>query len=148
MNRWVRVLVLALAAIGCNRQPASAPIAGPQSGEGWEVRYLATLSLARRGSEKFHDPVVTDLMLEMLDFDQQLRNSRRTIDGREVVDQSNASATVYGALDALAEYHRRRPDDDLSAFKTAIDKLVDGRNATLANKAKAVREQLAIKPAK
>jgi hypothetical protein len=127
---------------GCGSATPPPSVSGPKSGDGWEIRYTAALSLVRRGSDKLKDPVVQDLVLEMLDEQQQLRNSRRTVKDREVTDLAMASETVFYALDALAEFHRQDRAFDLVPFKPAMDKLAESTNATIAKKAKAVREEL------
>jgi hypothetical protein len=127
---------------GCNQQPATPVVAGPASGDGWEIRYTAAIALARRGSDKLNDPHVRDLFLEMLDEQQQLRNARETVNGREVTDLAKAHGTTFAALDALSEYHRRNKSADLAPFKPAIDKITTSSNAWLANKAKTLQQEL------
>ena len=143
MRRLVRVSLLvvpgllALAA-GCQRPtgPAPAP-SGPQSPSGWQVRYNAVLSLARRGSPHVQDPEIWDTLREMLDEDQQLRNFRaRLSDGREVPDQTAARLTVIDALRAVQELHRKRPQMDLSGLREPIEKLTHSPAAPVATEAK------------
>lgn len=134
--------LLVATVVGCNQQPAAPVVAGPASGSGWEIRYTAAIALARRGSDKLNDPVVRELFLEMLDEQQQLRNARETVHGREVTDLAKAHGTTFAALDALAEFHRRNKAGDLSAFKPAIEKLTSSSNAWLANKAKSLQQEL------
>jgi len=146
MKRFVSLCVsvpLWLAPLGCNSSSSPpAAVSGPASADGWEIRYTAAMSLARRGSDKLKDPVVQDIYLEMLDEQQQLRNARRNINGKEITDLAGASGTVYGALDSLAECHRLNKTADLSPFKAAIDKLTASSNPSIAKKAKSVREAL------
>ncbi|MCC6417636.1 MAG: hypothetical protein IT429_05245 [Gemmataceae bacterium] len=73
------------------------------SASGWQVRYNAAVALARRGSSN----LPFDVLAEMLDEDQQMRNFRaRLQDGREVPDETAARRTVLQALRAVAEWHR------------------------------------------
>jgi hypothetical protein len=134
----VAVLIVLLLAAGCQR-PAAQPTAttGPKSPAGWEVRYNATLALARRGSSHVKDPKAWDSLLEMLDEDQQLRNFRpKTENGRETVDDTGAYTTVISALQAVQELHRKQPHLDLSALKEPIDKLARSPNATVSVQAR------------
>lgn len=98
------------------------------SPRGWEIRYNAAQALARRGS----DNVPWDTIREMLDEAQQLRNFRaRLQDGRDVPDEAAARGTVLTALRAVAEWHRKQAQKDLSAtvkeqllpVYAAVDKL-------------------------
>ena len=66
---------------------------GPPSKAGWEVRYNATVALARRGSDKIKDEQVWENLLEMLDEEQQLRNFHRELkDKSEVPDEAGAAS--------------------------------------------------------
>jgi hypothetical protein len=102
---------------------AAAPAASPTgagSAPGWEVRYNATLALARRGSDK----VRLDVMEEMLDPDRQMQNFRtRPKNGPETTDERGACEAVVGALDRLVELHQQRPGLDLSEVHPAVEKL-------------------------
>jgi hypothetical protein len=132
-----RLLLLLIFAAGCQRPATPPPVSGPKSAAGWEVRYNAVLALARRGSPHVKDPEVWDMLLEMLDEDQQLRNFRtKTDDGREVVDDNGARTAVIGALQAVQDLHRKQPQTDLSGIKPAIEKLEHGANPTVALQAK------------
>ena len=100
-----------------------------------EVRYNAALALARRGSPHVKDPEVWDMLLEMLDEEQQLRNLRtKTDDGREVTDETGARTTVIGALQAVQELHRKEPKMDLAGLKEPIEKLTTDSNPTVASR--------------
>src|SRR5438132_1667989 len=62
--------------------PQAPPEGVTPSEPGWEIRYQATVTLARRGSEK----VPFDLLREMLDENQQLRNCVTKLqNGQEIV---------------------------------------------------------------
>ena len=128
---------LALAA-GCHRPAApaaSAPV-GQTAPGGWQVRYNAVLSLARRGSPQVKDPDVWDTLVEMLDEDRQLRNFRTPLaDGREVPDETAARLTIIGALRAVQELHRKQPQMDLSGLKEPIEKLTHSPAAPVSTEA-------------
>ncbi|HEY1378675.1 MAG TPA: hypothetical protein VGF55_17885 [Gemmataceae bacterium] len=134
----VLFLTLVLVTAGCQRPAAPAPApAGPKSPAGWEVRYNAALALARRGSPHVKDAEVWDTLLEMLDEDQQLKNiPTKLIDDRMVPDETDARRTVIGALQAVQELHRKRPEVDVSGLREPIDKLTRSPNATVAVQAK------------
>jgi len=73
---------------------------------GWDVRYNAAATLARRGSVQVPWPLIR----EMLDEKQQLRNQRiRMPDGKEVYDEVAARAFTSIALKAVATWHSQRP---------------------------------------
>src|SRR5271170_5306195 len=56
------------------------------SSPGWEIRYQATVTLARRGSAK----VPLDTLCEMLNENQQLRNCVTLQNGKEVSNEGAA----------------------------------------------------------
>ena len=141
MLRYVVMLCLVLMA-GCRQAAAPAPT-GPAAGNGWEVRYDAVLALAHRGSDKFLDPVVQDLLKEMLDEEQQLRNFRTTMKGGpDTINPHAAHMAVLGAINSVADYHARKPGADLSALKPAIEKLTKGPNPVVAKEARVLLEAL------
>ncbi len=75
------------------------------SSPGWEIRYNAAVTLARRGSDKVPWPLIA----EMLDERQQMRNNRvRQPDGRDSFDETVARATMANALRAIAGYNEKR----------------------------------------
>jgi hypothetical protein len=138
-------LLIALAPLGCQqgRKPAgqAAVPTGRASPSGWEIRYNATVALARHGSDKIKDRI--EVLDEMLDENQQLANCRTTTkDGQEVTDLQAATGTVTNALKAIAELHRRRPEMDLSSLNPAIDKLTQSSNAALRTEAERTRVAL------
>src|SRR5262249_40475230 len=121
---------------------------GPQSPPGWEVRYNATIALARRGSPHIKDEPVWEVLLEMLDEGQQLRNFRHKVKERgniEVADDGNAYLTIITALQAIAELHKQKPDLDLPGLYPAIEKLTRSPNAAANTEAKRIQQLLAIK---
>ena len=139
---WVGVVlgltVSALVAVilfGWLRQPSATTTqadeaASTPSGRGWEIRYNATVALARRGSAR--TPERFNVLAEMLDEGTQLRNFRtRLQDGHDVADVSGARSTILNALKAIAEFHRRRPDSDVSPLSAAIAKLTTSPNPDL-----------------
>lgn len=137
--RSAALLVVVLIAAGCAR-PSAPAVNGPASGPGWAIRYNAALALANRGSDAVtNDPVVQDLLKEMLDYNQQLRNSRvEARPGVEVANPAEAGVTVAGAIHALAEFHRQKPQADLTPFRPTLDKLASGPERTLAREAKSL----------
>jgi len=75
------------------------------SESGWEVRYNAAASMARRGS----DAVPWELIGEMLDENSQKRNNlQRQPDGSVVYDEATARAYVLTALRALSAWHEKQ----------------------------------------
>ncbi len=79
------------------------------SGPGWEIRYNATLALARRGSP--HLPL--DNVREMLDESQQMRNFRAPLEtGGSVPDEVAARKTILNTLEALTVWWEKLPADE------------------------------------
>lgn len=138
------LLVLSLVA-GCRRGRMPETVEGPKSPPGWEVRYNAAAALARRGSPHAVDERVRGILLEMLDEEQQLRNFRQEIQGRQVSDPASAALTVVTTLHALNELHRRQPNLDLSEFYPAIDKLMESPNLVVRTEAKKTKQLLTRK---
>jgi hypothetical protein len=118
------------------------------SAPGWEIRYNATLALARRG-----DPEVRlDVVREMLDPRRQMRNFRtRLPDGRDGPDEAAAGRTVLNALKAFGEWHRHAEavkavgakNPKLQMVYAAIDDLAAGPNRVLRLEAQNVKLTLA-----
>jgi hypothetical protein len=129
--------------LGCSKggnAPAPPPTAPSKAG-GWEIKYTATVALARRGSDLAKDHF--DTLEEMLDEEQQQANCKvRNRDGREIVNEPAATSNVTTALKALIELHRRKPDLDLSKFNPAIQKLLDSKNPLLRTEAEKTRAAL------
>jgi hypothetical protein len=116
--------------------------ASTRSLEGWEIRYNATLALARRGSAQ----TPLDELKDMLDEDQQLRNFETvTQDGRAVIDEQAARLTVLKALEGAIALQQKRPELDLTVLNPAIVKLTESPNLTLREKAQEARKQLGQK---
>jgi hypothetical protein len=145
MRRAVPLLLLAILPLACNRGSVPSVVSGPASPPGWEVRYNAAIALARRGSPSALEDPVKESILQMLDEDQQMRNFRETVNGKEVSDAGKAQLTVITAVQALAELHRRKPELDLSPFKPAIDKLSGSPNLAVSTEAKKTQMLLASK---
>lgn len=135
-------LVILLLIAGCRRGRLPTVVEGPKSPPGWEVRYNAAAALARRGSVRVQDERVKGILLEMLDEEQQMRNFRQEIQGRQVSDPASAALTVVTTLQALNELHRRQPDLDLSDFRPVIDKLLDSPNLVVRTEAKKTKQLL------
>jgi len=91
------------------------------SAPGWEVRYNAAVTLARRGSLKTPWPVLHD----MLDEEQQLRNYRVMLkNGQMVSNQEDATRTVLNALAAVAEWHKKQDQNPKAAVTISGDLLL------------------------
>jgi hypothetical protein len=108
---WVVLLILlagtaALVLLVWARLPTpSAPVEVPAESEtrrvGREIRYNATLSLAVLGSEK----VRLDLLRDMLDEDQQLKNFWvKLSNGKTVSDEAGARKAILNTLKAVVEW--------------------------------------------
>jgi hypothetical protein len=83
------------------------------SAPGWEVRYNAATTLARRGSAR----VPWGIIHEMLDENQQMRNYRvRHPDGHDVYDEAAARSNMISALKALTAWHEKQPTAARSAL--------------------------------
>jgi hypothetical protein len=99
---------------------------------GLKIRYNATVALARRGSDK----VRLGVLEEMLDENQQQQNFRlRRKDGQEVAEDATVHATLVSALQAIAEFHHKQPERDLSSLYPALDELARNPNMALRNEA-------------
>jgi hypothetical protein len=147
MKRIPLIMIIFFAALaGCNRGATPQTVSGPASAPGWEVRYNASLALARRGSDRIKEEHVWENLKEMLNEDQQLRNFRvKMQDGTEVPDDGAARMTVISALQAINELHSRRPDINLSELDPAIDKLVGSSNTAVRTEANRTKLLLAGK---
>jgi hypothetical protein len=113
------------------------------SASGWQVRYNATLTLARRGSPKLPLAVLS----EMLDEDRQMRNFRaRLADGKDIPDEYSARQTVYNALQYFGEWQQHKDavasaqaNPELQRVYSAIDKLTRSKNDVLRKEAERVK---------
>jgi hypothetical protein len=114
-----------------------------RSPAGWEVRYNATLGLARRGSALVKNRL--DVLAEMLDEQQQRQNFRGTgKNGTDVPNETEVFQTLSSTLKAVAELHRRQPDLDLSELYPAVRKLTEAGNPVLRGEALRTKEALNI----
>ena len=111
---------------------------------GWEVRYNATATLARRGSPK----VPLAILCEMLDEETQLRNFRLPLkDGRMVANEEEALTTILVTLKAVVVWHKHpqavaavgRDNPQLAQLYQAIAKLSHSRSSTVRTRAKEVQ---------
>jgi len=98
------------------------------SAPGWEIRYTAASSLARRGSAD----IPWEVFEELLDERRQFRNFRvRLQDGRLVPDEAAARQIILRGLQALAEWHKKQDrakgkvSDALAKGYAAVDKLTE-----------------------
>jgi hypothetical protein len=106
---------------------------------GLQIRYNATIALARRGSDK----VRLGVLNEMLDEGQQRKNFRlKQKNGKESADEAAVRTTLDAALQAVVALHEKRPDRDLSKFYPALDTLAGQGN--IAVRAEAERTRLAL----
>src|SRR5207237_7199431 len=88
---------------------------------GREIRYQAALALARRGSARVAGRL--GVLAEVLDEESQAKNFRTHLkDGKEVADGATVGNVLTGALRAVAELHRKKPELDLTKLNPAIDK--------------------------
>lgn len=113
------------------------------SAPGWEIRYNAAATLARRGSQKTPWPVI----LEMLDEDMQRRNFRVTLKGgQQVANVEEAQLTVQNALAAVALWHKKQEGNaaaistELRAVYDQVDRLAQGANTPVRVQADRVRQ--------
>lgn len=135
----MRTAVLALIAFtllagGCSRlrnSPSPPQSAGPNV-EAREIRYNAVLALLNRGSPHVKDEGVWELLTEMLDESRQLQTFQTHAgDGPTIPNETGARMTVIGALRAVRELHKKRPEIDLSGLRPPLDKLKESTNATV-----------------
>jgi hypothetical protein len=113
------------------------------SAPGWDIRYNAATTLARRGSKA----VPWLLIREILDEQQQLRNNQvRLKDGREVYDEAAARAYMISGLRALAAWHEKRSADptrevpaELREIYPVVDKLAESEVGELKAQAEKAR---------
>ncbi len=114
-----------------------------RSSAGWEIRYNATLGLARRGSALVKDRL--SVLAEMLDEQQQRQNFRgKGKNGADVPNEGEVFQTLSSTLKAVTELHHRRPDLDLSELYPAVRKLTEAGNPALRGEALRAKEALKI----
>jgi hypothetical protein len=149
LGGFVAVIFFGIVLVGyfqySRRNPAaSQPSTVSRSDPGWEIRYMATRALARRGSDHVKEKM--DELKEMLDEEQQRQNFRTILKGgKETINEMEAFQVVSSTLKAVEELHRRRPDMDLSPLYPAIDKLAESPNPALRSEAAHTRLDLGIK---
>ena len=111
------------------------------SAPGWEIRYNAATTLARRGSAA----VPWHRLREMLDEKQQMRNAHvRLPDGTLVIDESAARSNMIGALKAVAAWHENQKDPreaspGLREIYAMVDQLTESPIAELKAQAEKAR---------
>ncbi len=117
------------------------------SSKGRDIRYNATIALARRGSEKLNFAV----LLEMLDEKKQMLNfQEETKDGTIVVNETKARRTVILALKAFSAWHKQNEGNkkfgansaDLININRAVDQLTKSSNPVVRTEAERLRKQL------
>jgi len=134
---------------------ATAEAAPERDQEGWEVRYNATLALARRGSARTD----LDVLAKMLDEPLQLRNFQSPVRKGEPFagDEQEGRMVVLKTLEAVIVLHQKQPGLDLlhqkqpgldlrapdSPVKGALEKLTRSDNLTLREKAEHTLKELA-----
>ena len=123
-----------LLAGGCSRlrsSPSPPQSAGPNV-EAREIRYNAVLALLNRGSPHVKDEGVWDVLTEMLDEEQLLKDFQsQSRDGRPGAGETAARMTVIGTLRALRGLHQKRPEMNLTGLEPLIDKLTQSSNAAV-----------------
>ena len=99
---------------------------------GAEVRYNATVALARRGSERIRLSVLE----EMLD-EPGLRETFRVLgpDGQDSANEAKVWIIMTSALQAIPEFHHKNPRLDLSSLRPKIDALAAHANTSLRTEA-------------
>jgi hypothetical protein len=116
---------------------------------GWEVRYNAAATLARRGSAK----VPWAIMREMLDEAHQIRMSRLSVpsrmlrlpDGQYTHDEVAARGFTLIALKALATWHEKQPESkrtappELREIYALVDQLAQSPHPELKDQAERTR---------
>lgn len=108
---------------------------------GLEIRYKATEILARRGSDKAQGQL--EVLKTMLDEEQQEQNFRTKLqEGGDIPNDASVQSTVTGALKAVAELHRKKPNLDLSSLYPAID--TAAHSAHLVVRSEAERTRIAL----
>lgn len=120
------------------------------SAPGWEIRYNATLALARRGSAQ----LPLEVLSEMLDEPKQMHNFRvRLQDGRNAPDETAARRTVLSALEAFVPWHKQMAEKkkfgtanaDLQHVYDAVRQLTQSSNLVLRTEAEKARQTLGLK---
>ena len=93
---------------------------------GWEIRYTAASTLARRGSPN----IPWTILAEILDEERQFRNFRvRLPDGRLVPDEATARRIMISGLQAVGEWHDKQDkskvqvSEEMKAVYAAVEKI-------------------------
>jgi hypothetical protein len=95
---------------------------------GLTICFNATIAMARRGC----DDVRLGMLASMLDRTALLETFRiKKKEGKEEQDQALVDKTVEGALQAVIEYHRQRPERDLSSLYQPIEEISRRSNTAL-----------------
>ena len=95
---------------------------------GLTICFNATIAMARRGC----DDVRLGMLASMLDRPALLETFRiKKKEGKEQPDEALVDKTVEGALQAITEYHRQKPDRDLSSLYQPIEEITTGSNTAL-----------------
>ena len=114
---------------------------------GWNVRYTATLALARAGSEQ----VPFDVLAQMLDEDLQMRNwLAHTEDGKVFVDEQSARRTVHNGLRGVVQWHEHKEAVDkvgkdnpgLLRVYAAVNKLTLSHDSALQQEAQSIKKKI------
>lgn len=110
---------------------------------GWEVRYNATATLARRGSDR----VPWRHFCEMLDEKRMVANFRTQVNVAPDVPEVSARRAVLISLRAIADWHTKRRDakqtadvpDDLRLVYARVDALAQSPALELRTEAEKTR---------
>ncbi|GEM_PF-3965953 len=113
------------------------------SAPGWEIRYNAAAALARRGSPSTPWPLIR----EMLDEQRQQRNFVMLKNGQIMPQEEDAQRTVYSALAAVAEWHKKQDgaaapsvSADLQLVYEQVDRLAKDGNTMVRVQADRTRQ--------
>lgn len=114
---------------------------------GWDIRYNATVALARHGSDK----VPWNVLREMLDEKQQLINRQvRLANGMVVRDEVKARLTILDGLKAFAKWQEHdktakkigQDNADLEKVYQAVERLTHSNDTLLRREAEKVQKQM------
>lgn len=110
---------------------------------GFEIRYNAAATLARRGSANVPWPLIR----EMLDENLQRRNhGSRLPDGKYAYDEGAARENIISTLKALAAWHEKQPESHrqpspaLADVYARVDELAQSSNVALKSQAETTRK--------
>jgi hypothetical protein len=105
-----------------------------------EIQQQAVQALAMRGSSKIEKYLPR--LADMLDEDKQREAFRVTVDGQEVIDPDVVAKSIENAMRAVAELHRKRPDLDLAALDSALEKLTHSSSLGIQTAARRTRAEI------